>query len=195
SPQHMNYPLGDVVTGLFGAFAIAAALSGRAKLPAGAPRGSEIDLAATEALFRMLDPLAAEYQHMDFVRERTGARSHYSALSNIFATQDGHWLTVVGTSGTTHKRMFEAMGRADLMEAERFATPGARLQNSDEMDRFVSDWCRSHPLRELESVLQKHQVPHSKVYTIADTVADPQFRAREAVIRLPDPELGQMAAP
>jgi len=58
SPQHMNYPLGDVVSGLFGAFSITSALAGRARSAPGTPRGCEIDLSATEALMRMLDPLA-----------------------------------------------------------------------------------------------------------------------------------------
>ena len=195
SPQHMNYPLGDVVAGLFGAFSITSALAGRASLPAGAPRGCEIDLAATEALFRMLDPLAVEYQHMGFARERTGARATYSPLSNIFATRDGHWLTIVGTSGATYGRIFEAMGRAELLVDGRFATPMARQRNSDEVDRMVADWCRGQDLSALEATLLRHQVPHSKVYGIEDVLADPQFKARKAVIQLPDPELGQVAAP
>jgi crotonobetainyl-CoA:carnitine CoA-transferase CaiB-like acyl-CoA transferase len=195
SPQHMNYPLGDVVSGLFGAFSIAAALAGRARSAPGTPRGCEIDLAATEALLRMLDPLAVEYQHQGLVRERTGARATYSALSNIFATQDGQWLTIVGTSDTTYRRMFDAMGRADLLEADRLATPAARLQHSNQIDGIVADWCRSLPLAEIQLILTRLEVPHSKVYTIEDVVSDPQVRARQALIELPDPDLGQLAAP
>jgi crotonobetainyl-CoA:carnitine CoA-transferase CaiB-like acyl-CoA transferase len=195
SPQHMNYPLGDVVSGLFGAFSIAAALAGRARSAPGTPRGCEIDLAATEALLRMLDPLAVEYQHQGLVRERTGARATYSALSNIFATQDGQWLTIVGTSDTTYRRMFHAMGRADLLEADRLATPAARLQHSNQIDGIVADWCRSLPLAEIQLILTRLEVPHSKVYTIEDVVSDPQVRARQALIELPDPDLGQLAAP
>jgi crotonobetainyl-CoA:carnitine CoA-transferase CaiB-like acyl-CoA transferase len=195
SPQHMNYPLGDVVSGLFGAFSIAAALAGRARSAPGTPRGCEIDLAATEALLRMLDPLAVEYQHQGLVRERTGARATYSALSNIFATQDGQWLTIVGTSDTTYRRMFDAIGRADLLEADRLATPAARLQHSNQIDGIVADWCRSLPLAEIQLILTRLEVPHSKVYTIEDVVSDPQVRARQALIELPDPDLGQLAAP
>lgn len=195
SPQHMNYPLGDVVSGLFGAFSIAAALAGRARSAPGTPRGCEIDLAATEALLRMLDPLAVEYQHQGLVRERTGARATYSAMSNIFATQDGQWLTIVGTSDTTYRRMFDAMGRADMLEADRLATPAARLQHSNQIDGIVADWCRSLPLAEIQLILTRLEVPHSKVYTIEDVVSDPQVQARQALIELPDPDLGQVAAP
>jgi crotonobetainyl-CoA:carnitine CoA-transferase CaiB-like acyl-CoA transferase len=195
SPQHMNYPLGDVIAGVFGAFAIAAAVAGRASQPAGAARGCEIDLAATEALFRLLDPLAVEHQLMGFVRTRTGARAHYSPLSNIFATRDGQWLTIVGTSGATYARIFHAMGRADLLDDERFVSTAARLQHGEVLDQLVADWCRSQDLATLEQLLRQHQVPHSKVYDIEDALADPQFQARKAVIELPDPDLGPLAAP
>lgn len=195
SPQHMNYPLGDVAAGLFGAFSITAALADKHRKSPDTPRGCEIDLSATEALFRLLDPLAAEHQHMHLVRERTGARATYSPLSNIFATEDGHWLTIVGTSGATFLRIFDAMGRPDLQDDSRFATQASRLQHGDAVDRLVADWCLSLPLAQLQKLLAQHQVPHSKVNTIADVVADPQFQARRAIVQLPDPELGEIAAP
>lgn len=195
SPQHMNYPLGDVVSGLFGAFSIASALAGRARSEPGKPRGCEIDLSATEALMRMLDPLAVEYQHLGFVRERTGARATYAALSNIFATQDGHWLTIVGTSGVTYRRIFDAMGRADLIEGGTLATPSQRMQQSDEVDAMVADWCRSLPLADIEDILTRYEVPHSRVYSIEDVLADAHLQARQAIIELADPDLGKVAAP
>ena len=195
SPQHMNYPLGDVVSGLFGAFSIASALAGRAQSEPGKPRGCEIDLSATEALMRMLDPLAVEYQHQGFVRERTGARATYAALSNIFATKDGHWVTIVGTSGVTYRRIFEAMDRTDLLEGDRLASPAARMEHSDEVDAVVAQWCRGLPLAEIQARLTHHDVPHSKVYTIEDVVDDPHVQARQAIIELPDPDLGHVAAP
>ncbi|MET4578345.1 CaiB/BaiF CoA transferase family protein [Ottowia thiooxydans] len=195
SPQHMNHPLGDVVAGVFGAFSIAAAIAGQARQPSGMPRGCEIDLSATEALLRTLDPLAAEYQLMGKVRERTGARATYSALSNIFATQDGYWLTIVGTSGAAFKRIFDAMGRTDLLEDPRFATTATRLVHADEIDGLVADWCRSHTLADLQQRLTHFQVPHSKIHSIEDTLADPQIQARKAVIDLPDPDLGEIPAP
>jgi crotonobetainyl-CoA:carnitine CoA-transferase CaiB-like acyl-CoA transferase len=132
---------------------------------------------------------------MGIVRTRTGARAHYSPLSNIFATRDGQWLTIVGTSGATYGRIFEAMGRADLLHDERFASPAARLRHGEVVDQMVADWCRGQDLATLEAVLREKQVPHSKVYDIEDALADPQFRARKAVIELPDPELGPLAAP
>lgn len=195
SPQHMNHPLGDVIAGVFGAFSIAAAIAGQARQPAGKPGGCEIDLAATEALFRTLDPLAVEHDLMGMTRQRTGARATYSALSNIFSTKDGQWVTIVGTGGAVFRRILDAMGRADLLTDPRFADTATRLKNGDEIDALVSEWCRGQTLGEIQQRLTEFEVPHSKIHSIADTLDDPQFRARQAVIQLPDPELGQIPAP
>ena len=86
----MNYPLGDAIAGLFGAFSISTALAERARTAPDAYKGCEIDLAATEALSRLLDPLAAEMQFMKLVRQRSGSRASYTAPSNVFESADGH---------------------------------------------------------------------------------------------------------
>jgi crotonobetainyl-CoA:carnitine CoA-transferase CaiB-like acyl-CoA transferase len=52
SPQHMNFPLGDAVAGLFGAFSIASAMVEQRANPE--RPGREIDLSATEAMIRLL---------------------------------------------------------------------------------------------------------------------------------------------
>src|SRR2546427_12926551 len=79
---------------LFGAFSIAAALAERNAQPHGEQRGVEIDLSATEAMLRLLDPLAAEYQLGGQARSRTGSCAGYTAPSNVYRTRDGAWLTV-----------------------------------------------------------------------------------------------------
>jgi crotonobetainyl-CoA:carnitine CoA-transferase CaiB-like acyl-CoA transferase len=116
-------------------------------------------------------------------------------LSNIFATKDGQWLTIVGTSGATYRRIFDAIGRADLLDGDRLASSASRLQHSNEVDGIVADWCLSLPLAEIQDILTRHEVPHSKVYSIEDVVADPHVQARNALIQLPDPDLGHLDAP
>ena len=101
----------------------------------------------------------------------------------------------MGTSGVTYRRIFEAMGRTDLLEGDRLASPAARMEHSDEVDAVVADWCRSLPLAAIQIILTRHEVPHSKVYTIEDVVQDPHVQARQALIELPDPALGHVAAP
>ncbi len=193
SPQHMNYPLGDVAAGLFGAFSIVTALVERLRHPD--TPGREIDLSATEAMMRLLDPLAVEYEQLGQIRQRAGSRATYTAPSNMYQTSDGAWVTIVGSSESTFRRLCEAMGRADLGTDPRFSTNSQRILNLQEIDGLVASWCLAQTLASLSSALVQHDVPFSKVYDITDILADPQLQARGAIVRLPDPELGSVPAP
>jgi crotonobetainyl-CoA:carnitine CoA-transferase CaiB-like acyl-CoA transferase len=194
-PQHMNYPLGDAVAGLFGAFAIATALAERNALPREQQKGVEIDLSATEAMIRLLDPLAAEHQVGGVTRARTGSRASYTAPSNVYRTQDGAWITLVGSSDPIFVRLCNAMEQSALALEPRFVTNVQRTRHHLEIDDIVGRWCASLPLSVLAERLQQHEVPFSKVYSIADILEDPHFRARGAFIALQDPELGSIPAP
>lgn len=194
-PQHMNFPLGDVVAGLFGAFAISTALAERNALPREQQRGVEIDLSATEAMMRLLDPLAAEYRIGGVVRERTGARATYTAPSNVYRSADGAWVTLVGTGDAVFARICKAMGRPELSTDRRFVDNAQRIRHLEALDRIVAEWCGSLPFDRLTERLHAEDVPHSKVYSIADLMADPHVQARAAFIDLPDPELGSVPAP
>ena len=194
-PQHMNYPLGDVVAGLFGAFAISTALAERNALPMDRQRGAEIDLSATEAMSRLLDPLAAEYRVGGVVRERTGSRATYTAPSNVFRAADDVWFTLVGTGGPIFARICRAIDRDDLLADARFADNAARIRHLEALDRVIADWCASLPFAELAARLDREDVPYSKVYSIADLQADPHMQARGVFIDLPDEQLGSVPAP
>jgi len=193
SPQHMNYPLGDVVAGLFGAFAIASAVAERHLNPA-AP-GREIDLSATEALLRLLEALPVERERLGHARSRSGSRATYTAPSNMYRTRDGSWITLVGSTDTIFRRICDAMGRPELAADPRFATTPDRVRNVEAIDAIVSAWCASQDMNVLATALGRGEVPFSKVYTVDDVMADEHFVARQAIIRLPDPDLGSLPAP
>ncbi len=194
-PQHMNFPLGDAVAGLFGAFSIATALAERNAKPREEQQGVEIDLSATEALMRLLDPLAAEYKFSGEARGRSGSRAGYTAPSNVYQTADNAWITLVGSSDPIFVRLCRAMQREGLATDPRFTSNVLRTDNLVAIDDIVAAWCRGLTLAELSERLEREEVPFSKVYSAADAQADPHFKARGATIELMDPVLGAIPAP
>ena len=192
-PLHMNYPVGDMIAGLFGAFSIATAIaeqrSGR-DTPA-----REIDLAATEAVFRLLDPLAVEYEQLGQARQRAGNRTTYAAPSNMYRTADDVWVTVVASSDATFARLAEAMGQPELATCSDYAGNVDRVRNIDRLDAIVAGWFAQRDYETASVALERHGVPFSKVFGMADILDDPHLRARHVVTRLPDPEFGSLPAP
>ena len=194
-PQHMNFPLGDAIAGLFGAFSIATALAERNARPKAEQKGVEIDLSATEAMMRLLDPLAAEYKFTGAARSRSGSRAGYTAPSNVYQTSDGVWLTLVGSSDPIFARLCRAMGRDGLEKDADFVTNVRRTENLVAIDDIVAGWCSGLSFADLSVRLEREEVPFSKVYSIADAQADPHFKVRGATIELIDPVLGAIPAP
>ena len=64
------------------------------------------------------------------------------------------------------------------------------MAHRDEIDAIVSGAIGALSLAELRERLEAHEVGFSPINDIADVFADPQMRAREAIVSVPDPELG-----
>ena len=189
-PLHLGYPISDAVAGLFGALGIVAALHDLAKNPG--KRGQEIDCSATEAMLRTLEFLAIEYDQLGTVRTRSGNRSQYAAPGNVYRTADGKWASIAASTQSIFERLCTALGIRELLQDERFATNPARVRHYKALDESVGAAIGKLTLAELRATLTKHEVGFSPIYDIADVFADPQFAARQAIVAVPDSELGSV---
>ncbi len=193
TPLHMNYPVGDVIAASFTAFSIAAAMVRMRADPAAA--GFELDVAATEALFRLLDGLPVEYERLGTVRRPVGNLASYTAPSSMYRTRDGVHVSMVASSNPIFARLVQAVGDPRLSSDPAFASMQARIQHYRELNEILVAWFASHDYAQIESALSEAQVPFMRVQSIADIEKDPHFIARESIVRLPDPELGSLPAP
>ncbi|TAK72217.1 MAG: CoA transferase, partial [Dehalococcoidia bacterium] len=187
-PLNMGFPLADSVAGLFGALGIVAAAYHRIRHPGTA--GQEIDLSATEAIFRTLDFLPIEFDQLGVVRERLGNLSAYSAPSNIYATRDGKWLSMAVSAQSVFERLCAAIGRPELIGDARFSDNQARVRNRDALDAIVASWIAARDLADAAAILAHHEISFSPVYTIRDVFDDPHFRERRMIEEVADPDLG-----
>ena len=187
-PMHTGYPIGDPIGGLFGAFAIMAALWGVAK--GDRQRGEEIDLSLTEALFRIIEVLAIEYDQLGAVRQRSGNLNLYSAPSNVYPTSDGRYVTLAGSTNRTFSNNARAIGRPDLIDDPRFATNADRVAHTEELDRIFADWMATHTQTEAVEAFRAANGTLGPIYSVDQIFADPQFAARRAVVDVEDEDFG-----
>jgi formyl-CoA transferase len=83
------------------------------------------------------------------------------------------------------------MGEPELGDDPRFATHTARGENQSELDDLIGEWSKTLPSAELEDILNEHSVPNGKIYTAPDMLEDAHFAAREAIVKLAHPQLGE----
>lgn len=190
SPMHNGYPIGDAIGGLFGAVSVLTALLGRAR--SGATEGEEIDLSLTEATYRLLDNQIIQYDQLGTPPERSGNRSHYSAPANVYATSDGQYVSLSGSTQATFKGNARAIGRPDLLEDPRFTTNAERFSHQKILDDMFAAWFADHTLAEALAAFEREGGTLAPIYSAAQIVEDPQFKAREAVISVADEDFGEV---
>jgi len=187
-PMSPGYPLGDLIAGIFGSLSVMMALYHR---DARGGEGQVIDLALFEAVFRFLDFDPIQYDQMKVVHKRTGNRVAYVAPSSMFKTKDGKYLTLAASTQNVWERLAEAIGRRDLVTDPKFIDNPARVENSIECNGIVGAWIEQHTRDEVIEQFDKFGVAYSAVFDMEDAFRDVQYRAREAMVRVPDPDLGE----
>ena len=86
--------------------------------------------------------------------------------------------------------LLRTMGREDLIDDERFATPAARLQRLDEVYALVESWTLNHTKFEVMEHLNAINVPCGPVLDSADLFEDDHLRARDMIVEVPHPQRG-----
>ena len=184
-PARAGISIGDTLAATFACIGTLVALHARER----SGRGQLVDSALYEAVLGVMESLIPEFTIAGYVRPRTGSILPNVAPANAYPTTDGEHL-ISGNQDTVWRRLAEAMGRPELGEDERFATHNARGQHQAELDALISAWTATLSSEQLEAVLNEHDVPNGKIYTAPDMLADAHFAAREAIVTMAHPLLG-----
>jgi crotonobetainyl-CoA:carnitine CoA-transferase CaiB-like acyl-CoA transferase len=193
APTHPSYPIGDPISGVFGAFGVLVALVHRMKHPE-AP-GQEIDLSCTEALLRMLEVLPIEYEQLGLVHGRTGSSNAFVAPAGVFRSSDGEWVTFTAATQSVFERFCALIERKDLLADPRFVDNPSRMNHLGELNEIVTRWIAAHPLAEVVDRLSAAGVSVAPIYTNRQILDDPHFRARGSIVRAKDEDFGSVAVP
>jgi crotonobetainyl-CoA:carnitine CoA-transferase CaiB-like acyl-CoA transferase len=135
------------------------------------------------------DPI--QYDQMKTVHMRTGNRVAYVAPSSMFRTKDGKYLTLAASTQNVWVRLAKAIGREELTTDPKFIDNSVRVMNSAEVNGIVGAWIEQHTRDEVIERFDKFEVAYSPVFDMEDVFRDVQYRAREAMVRVPDPDLGE----
>ena len=192
-PMKVGVALTDILTGLYAANAVQAALASRDRTG----EGQHIDLALLDVQVACLANQAMNYLTTGVSPGRLGNAHPNIVPYQDFPTDDGYMILAIGNDAQ-FARFCEAAGDATLAADPRFATNRARvghravlipLLNKLTIRRTTADW-----IARLEAL----GVPCGPINTLADVFADPQVRTRGLRLDLPHPLAGtvpQVASP
>ena len=183
-PMLPPFGIGDTSTAVFAALAITMALYKRNQ----GGGGENIDLALYEGMFTMMGALCIDYDQLGFIRER-------GELANVvprgtFETKDGRWIALSGGSGKSFELIAETIGISWVMEDERYNSNQVRIQHANEIDDIVREAIKQITYDELFERQKATGAPFGPVQNIAQIFENEQFKARDNIFAIDDPDLG-----
>jgi crotonobetainyl-CoA:carnitine CoA-transferase CaiB-like acyl-CoA transferase len=158
-------------------------------------QGQMIDVALYESAFSQMEEAVTAYERTGVVPMRQGPRLMNTAPNSLYPTSDAHWVLIAANNDAIFRRLAAVMGHAEWATDPRYATQRARGERVEEMDGLVSAWTRERTAKEVQHLLVEAEVPVAPVYTIADIFEDQHYRAREMLMRIPHPKIGEVTMP
>ncbi|MGE6697162.1 CaiB/BaiF CoA transferase family protein [Hyphomonas sp. NPDC076900] len=186
-PARMGVSIGDSLAATFACLGALAALEARHRTG----KGQIVDSSLYEAVLHVMESLVPDYAIGNFTRERSGSILPGVAPSNVYPTADGYYL-IAANQDSVFRRLCGTMGQPDLAENPRYATHIARGNHQKELDEIIAAWTRTQTTDTLEHMMAEAGVPAGRMYTPADMLADPQFKARQSLIEIDHPKWGKL---
>jgi formyl-CoA transferase len=190
-PTKVGVAITDLATGMLGAVSVLAALRERDQ---GGGRGQRIDLALLDSTLSWLINQAANYLVGGEVPGRMGNRHPNITPYETFRTSDGEIAIAVG-SERQWPRLCAALGLPELATDARFATNGERVRNRDALRPLLAEVVLRRSTGEWLAALDAADVPAGPVRTMDAVFADPQVAAREMVVAVDHPTIGELQLP
>ena len=186
-PQKVGVPIVDLMTGMYAAVAVLAAVARRAETGL----GETIDLAMLDVGAAFLANQATNWLLSGRAPRRGGNRHPNIQPQDVFPCADGQLVLAVGNDGQFRK-LCEALGRPGWAEDERFATNAARVRNNPALTPLLAERFRDFERDALMKALDAAGVPCAPINSIPEVFEDPQIRHREMLRHIPHPVAGSV---
>jgi crotonobetainyl-CoA:carnitine CoA-transferase CaiB-like acyl-CoA transferase len=186
-PQKVGVPILDLMTGMYAAVAVLAALARRER----SGEGEYIDIGMLDVQIAALANQAMNYLVSGRVPKRTGNRHPNIQPQDVFACADGDMVLAVGNDGQFAK-LCEVLGTPELARDERFAKNAARVRNLDLLMPILQAKFREKDRGHWVDALDAAGVPCGPINTIPEVFDDPQVQHRGMRIEVPHPLAGHV---
>lgn len=188
APLRAGYPVADSVGGMTAAFAIAAALAGRARDGVGA----FLDVSMLDSTIATMGWVVSNYLIAGQAPVAMGNDNFTAAPSGAFQTGDG-LLNIAANKQEQFHELARLIGRADLIEDQRFSERETRKRNRAALTVEIEEGLANKSAAEWETLLNRAGVPAGRVLSVPDALQLAQVRHRQFIHRFEegDAELGK----
>lgn len=169
----------DILTGLYAAIGILAALAHRERTGI----GQHIDLGLLDVQVACLANQAMNYLVSGTAPRRSGNAHPNLVPYQDFPTSDGHVIIAVGNDAQ-FARLCGVLALAELASDPSFASNKQRVLNRRELIDRLSAVTVTHPTAHWVAALESVGVPAGPINNLEAVFADPQVRARDMRVEI-----------
>lgn len=185
-PNRIGPPIFDYLAGMYGAFAVMAALRERDRTG----NAQMVDIGMLDAgLVAMASTMStiANSGIEPIARGNTAASG--APASGIFQTADG-LLSMTANQDAQLFRLCKVLGLEDALQDARFNSSAARSTHANDLREVITGALRTDSAHAWEERLSAAHVPATKVRTVREAMADPHVQQRQVMQTLHDPQSG-----
>ncbi|MCS0502075.1 CaiB/BaiF CoA transferase family protein [Ancylobacter mangrovi] len=184
-PTRVGDALGDLSSGLYGAWAVAVALVGRLR----SGEGRRIDVAMFDSIFSLLPTPMSLMLFAGASPTRTGNHHAISTPFGSFAARDGQVIIAVANNAL-FARLAAAMGQPELAYDPRFATDSSRTEHAEVLRPAVEAWTRARSVEEVVAILDREGIPVSPIWSVEQAAASAHVTFRRLFAEVDHPAAG-----
>ena len=187
NPQKVGVAIADLVTGLYSANAIQAALIHRERTG----QGQYIDMALLDCQVAILANQAMTYLAAGQTPVRMGNAHPNIVPYQVFETQDGHIILAVGNDGQ-FRRFCELSDQPHLAQDPRFVANRGRVKHRAQLIEALAPLMKSKNTGDWLNLLEPEGIPCGRINSIDETLNDPQVIHRQMRTHAPHSSLGEI---
>ena len=188
-PMKIGVALADVLTGLYAANAIQAALIHQRV----SGEGQHIDMALLDVQVAALANQAMNYLATGISPGRLGNAHPNIVPYQAFETDDGFIILAIGNDAQ-FARFCALAGREELAADERFRSNSARVRHREQLVPQVAEIMRGKSSAGWLEALNGQGIPCGPINDIGQVFEDPQVRHRGLRLELEHPAIGSVAS-
>lgn len=186
-PMKVGVAISDIVTGLYAAIGVLAALNERNQ----SNQGQSIDISLFDSQIGTLINVASNYLVSNKVPKRLGNMHPNVAPYQPFATADGEMVIAVGNDGQ-FKKLCNVLDTQELCEDERFSTNPKRVENREMLEGILSEKFQQKTTKEWLELLRANGIPAGPINNMEQLFQDEQVSARGMVQEISHPTAGNV---
>ncbi len=186
-PQKVGVAMADIVTGLYAASAIQAALIGRERTG----EGQYVDMALFDCQVAILANQAMTYLVGNDVPSRMGNAHPNIVPYQVFATRDSQVILAVGND-IQFARFCALANCAELADDARFARNQDRVRNRVELVAKLTQIMAGQSTAQWLEKLESEGIPCGRINRIDEALNDPQVAHRQMRVSAQHTSLGEI---